>query len=392
MSILYKESNEEGAMELFEKKEFYDIDTFSSHPNLMDFEFAERILYGRVDQFYQAIVPKDYILELKRIPSDSNTSQTTYALNFVVDVFEKLRKQFNKKQMRGEISKSEDFLSNITAYKGYVSPIDAYNKHVDTYLQAFEAIVRDKDIRFLNFEKFIRMLMPFLKKTTRKRPFTLPAFMKSTYCPMNVSGLVIEVADIKCDNDLEKIKNFYESKNWDFYLTTCNNMGFMVDKNNPWRLVADIASAEMQQHAALYGIPNVYQMLNVAYRKAHKGYLDTFKVIMYNMYNKLKTERFTTLTTTQQNGSQIVVRETVNYSYQDFTTQYDDAYFLNLYCMMRFSEDEAVYTKEEQRKIIDNVIQLSNTSIDRAMDAFETILSKTVDYRGSLSYINNTLK
>ena len=91
MSILYKESNEEGAMELFEKKEFYDIDTFSSHPNLMDFEFAERILYGRVDQFYQAIVPKDYILELKRIPSDSNTAQTTYALNFVVDVFEKLK-------------------------------------------------------------------------------------------------------------------------------------------------------------------------------------------------------------------------------------------------------------------------------------------------------------
>ena len=56
MSILYKESNLETSRELFEKKEFYEIDTTSDHPNLVNFEFAEKVLYGRVNKFFQPIV------------------------------------------------------------------------------------------------------------------------------------------------------------------------------------------------------------------------------------------------------------------------------------------------------------------------------------------------
>ena len=102
-----------------------------------------------------------------------------------------------------------------------------------------------------------------LSKTIRKRPFTLPAFIKSTYCPINVSGLVIEIADIKCDNDLEKINKFYESRNWEFYLTTCANMGFMVDRNNPWRLVANISSAPMADASMAYGVETIEQIMKV---------------------------------------------------------------------------------------------------------------------------------
>ena len=236
------------------KKEFYNFDTISSHANLVDFEFAEKALYGKVDALYQPILPKDYFLELKRVSGDANTSQTVYALNFVVDVFRKLKQQFQKKTMRGEISKNEDFLSELEAYKGYINPIKAYNEHLSAYTQGFEQIIKNNKIVFLNFDQFVSRLMPFLSKTTRKRPFTLPAFIKSTYCPINVSGLVIEISDIKCDNDLDKIKKFYESVNWEFYLNACNNLGFMVDKNNPWRLVADIASGEMIEAAKQYGI------------------------------------------------------------------------------------------------------------------------------------------
>ena len=148
MSILYKESNSESARELFEKKNFYSIDTVSNYANLVDFEFAEKALYGRVDRFYQPMMVKDYFLELKRIPSDPNSSQTVYALNFVVDAFEKLKKQFQKKTMRGEISKSEDFLSNLTAHKGYVNPTQAYNQHI-------QASVRNQNSTFSikNFKK-----------------------------------------------------------------------------------------------------------------------------------------------------------------------------------------------------------------------------------------------
>jgi len=391
MSILYKKSNLESTRELFEKKNFYSIDTVSSYVNLVDFEFAEKALYGRVDRFYQPMIVKDYFLELKRIPSDPNSSQTIYALNFVVDVFEKLKKQFQKKTMRGEISKSEDFLSNLSAYKGYINPTKAYNEHIQSYTEAFEGIIRNRNIKFINFDQFVDKISPFLSKTLRKRPFTLPAFIKSTYCPINISGLVIEISDIKCDNDLEKIKKFYESLNWEYYLNACNNMGFMVDKNNPWRLVADIGSGEMLQAASQYGITSTDEIVNIAYKKAHRNYLETFKIIMYSMYSKLKKQKYTRLVRTNQNSEQIITQTPIEYSYQQFTKKYDDAYFLNIYCKLRFVEEETVFSKPEQARLIDNVIELSNMGTERAIDAFEIILNKTFDYRGSLSYINEAL-
>ena len=260
-----------------------------------------------------------------------------------------------------------------------------------SYTNAFEKIVKNRNIKFLNFDQFVGKLTPFLSKTIRKRPFTLPAFIKSTYCPINVSGLVIEIADIKCDNDLEKINKFYESRNWEFYLTTCANMGFMVDRNNPWRLVADISSAPMADASMAYGVETIEQIMNSVYKKAHRGYLDSFKVIMYNMYSSLKRKRFTRLVETDQGGSRIVTQIPIEYSYQQFIEDHDDAYFLKLYCKMRFIEEESKFTKSEQNRIIDNVIELSNEDLRKAVDSFEIILNKTFDYRGSLSYINKSL-
>ena len=123
MSILYKEKNSETAKDLFNKKSLYRFSTRSEYPNLIDFEFAEKALYGRVDRLYRPIIPRDYFLELKRIPSDTDSPSSKYALNFVVDAFEKLRKQFQKKAMRGEIARNDDFLSDLSAHKAYVNPV-----------------------------------------------------------------------------------------------------------------------------------------------------------------------------------------------------------------------------------------------------------------------------
>ena len=190
---------------------------------------------------------------------------------------------------------------------------------------------------------------------------------------------------------MEKIEKFYRSKNWNFYLNACNNMGFMVDRNNPWRLVADIASGEMLEMASNYGLTSTNEILNIAFKKAHRDYFKTFKVIMFNMYTKLKKKRITSLVNVDQSGDRIVVRTPVEYSYQQFIEQHDDIYFLNLYCQLRFVEEESHFSKSEQARMIDNLIELSNTNFVKTIDCFETILNRTFDYHSSLSYISNTL-
>ena len=140
MSIFFKEDNSESAKELFDKKSFYNTVTDTGHPNLVDFEFAEKALYGKVDRLYRPINLKDYFLELKRLPSDGDTSSTKYALNFVVDAFEQLRRVFAKKALRGEIATDDKFLSQLTVGLAYQNPVKLYNQHISSYSNAFDCI------------------------------------------------------------------------------------------------------------------------------------------------------------------------------------------------------------------------------------------------------------
>ena len=109
------------------------------------------------------------------------------------------------------------------------------------------------------------------------------------------------------------------------------------------------------------------------------------------MYTRLRKKRITRLSNVDQTGDKIVVHTPVEYTYQQFIEQYDDAYFLNLYCQLRFIEEESHFSKSEQERMIDNLIELSNTNIVKTIDCFEIILNRTFDYHGSLSYISNTL-
>ena len=110
------------------------------------------------------------------------------------------------------------------------------------------------------------------------------------------------------------------------------------------------------------------------------------------MYHKLKKKRFSTLVETQEDGERIITRKPIEYSYARFIEDHDDAYFLNLYCKMRFVEEESHFTLSEKERMIDNIIELSNFNTTRAIDSFEQILNKTFDYNGSLSYISNAFE
>jgi len=74
------------------------------------------------------------------------------------------------------------------------------------------------------------------------------------------------------------------------------------------------------------------------------------------------------------------------YSYNDFLEEYDDNYFLNLYCKLRFIEEESHFTEDEIFRLTDDTLELAKENMSKAIMAFEIIINKTFDYRGSLSY------
>ena len=153
MSKFYRKGNSESTKNLFEKKLVYDLKLARNKTSnaLVDFSFAEKALYGRVNRLYLPIVVTDDTIPLKTLKSSMDTSNTK-VLNFVSDAFEALRKQFQKKYMLNEISKSESFLSQIKAYKGYVPYKKAYTNHINSYLGAFKTISEQNNIKFADFD------------------------------------------------------------------------------------------------------------------------------------------------------------------------------------------------------------------------------------------------
>ena len=392
MSSFLTENKNESVKDIFKKKQVYDLITKTSFPNLIDFHFAEKALYGRVDRLYQPIVLNENNLKLKYISSQSPSG--VQAFDFVVESFLELQNKFKIKAARQEISTGEKYLSDLIPTAGYVDPKKLYEDYRISYSRAVQAIVTKKRLRFANFHQFVNVIMPFIENSLKKKTFTYPAYVKSKDCPINASGLVVEIGVIDPNNDKEKFKHFYASKNWNFFLNACNTYGFMVDANMPNRLVADIASQAMVDKMSSINreINSTDSFLNNCYDKAALINFESFVRFFYILYNENRRDRILTTTHNHSDNTRTVVNKVIHYSYEQFTAEFNTQYFLNLYCKIRFLEEESQFTSYEKSMLIDNTIELSAIDFTLALSSFEQILNKTFDYSGSLSYILNRKK
>ena len=99
----------------------------------------------------------------------------------------------------------------------------------------------------VDFKSFLKEFMNFARDFSNSFPITKTGMIKSRFCTPHVSGLMIEVDLLNHDKDLDKY-GWTEDINFNFYRNTARKFGFLVDKNAPWRLVADIASLPMQRY------------------------------------------------------------------------------------------------------------------------------------------------
>ena len=393
MSRYYADDNKETAKKLFRKRIIYlrVANTPGGSRNIVNFNLAEKILYGRVDKRKVPIhlVGNNPIAYLKSFGGNENFR----AMNFVVDAFNKLAQQFEKCAMTGKIRRDDPFLSNIKIFKAFEDPMAKYNEHINVYNGTLLSMFRSNNIVFSDFDEFVGQLLPILKATTKRTPYTLPAYMKSSFCPITCSGLSIEIADLDASNDTAKIKRFVNSKNWEFYVNTCNSYGFMIDQFVPWRLVADIGSPDLiEQYAAKYELHSTDAVIDLGYTRSHITYYERFKYFMLNLYSMLKVPDYAVLEACGDHTVNKIVVPTT-YSIETLTREYDEAYFLNLYFTLRFYEEESKFTDIEKERIIRDCIGLYRaTTLARSLYDFEIILNKTFDYSGSMGYYSRGAK
>lgn len=212
---------------------------------------------------------------------------------------------------------------------------------------------------------------------------------------MTCSGLAIEIADLDAANDEEKINQFVNSLNWDFYLQTCASYGFMVDKAVPWRIVADIGSAPYKSaifdYAKNYGLNSTTQIIGFSYRNAYVKYYENFKLQLLSLYNNIKLKSFLEL---HECEGSIISKKIIpaSYTMESLSKQYTESDFMRMYFQIRFMEEESPFSDDQKLMIVDDCIKVMlKLGTLEALNIFERILNKTLDYNGSLSYIKKRL-
>jgi len=392
---------------LFSKRGYYKYIAFKSHAheNIIDFNNAEKYLYGRVNRFYVPIVPRfsrdpnTLTGPFRRFDPELSQKSLNSAHSFVVDAFEDLAQQFKKSSFSGKIDTTHPFLSNLQIYKTYEDPFKLYDDYLNDYFSSLAAEFKAQQIKVKNFDDFTQHLIPLLENSLSQYAFTVSGYIKSRHAPVTCSGLVIEIADLSPSNDEEKTKQFWESKNWDFFVNACSNYGFMVDQFIPWRLVADIGGPVMTEYAAKYGMGTTDGILNYAFETPHDEGYARFKYILLRLYNRIKLDKFIQRESRALAAgppicdivTKIVYPET--YTKEQLVKKYPEEYFLKLYCKMRFLEEETNFKEAEQNILIDDCVELAiGSDISEALLVFERILNKPFDYRGSMSYINKHIQ
>jgi hypothetical protein len=365
------------------------------YKNLVDFNHGEKLLYGRVDRHF---VPMEVdSTKIKKFSTKLAANNAVGALNFVADAFNDLVLEFQKRTFIKAIDPADPFLSTPVVYRAYQNPQSSYTEHRRIYFNTIAGLFKKRSIKVKNFDQFIDHFLPMLERSAHRNPITRTAFIKSRRCPMGTSGLVIEIANLNPSNDQEKIDQFVNSRNWDFYVSTCAAYGFMVDRFVPWRLVADIGSSPTKSpifdYAEKYGFKSTDDIIDNLYVPAHLNYYRVFKSDLLTLYNTVKLKSF--LERQECDGGTITrtIRPTV-YTPTTYYSEFSEQYFLKLYLKIRFFEEESQFSDSERNLIIDDCIEiyLLNRNVQEALDLFEKMLNKTFDYRGSLSYIVKHLK
>ena len=83
-------------------------------------------------------------------------------------------------------------------------------------------------------------------------PITKTGVLESIRTSPNVSGLCVEMSFDNHDDDYNKFNKYINNINFEFYTLAAAKFGFFVDKNAPWRLVANLNSSKMKEYMQKY--------------------------------------------------------------------------------------------------------------------------------------------
>ena len=394
--LKFKGSNDVGALEAFTSRALYRSLAYSADPSkpqssptfvrgdasvpfTKDFWFLEHLFYGRVDPVFNVVEVNPNYLET----IGTDPTSRIKVLGFVKDAFNDFRHEYNRRAAAGNRRGENPTFSDMVPKRGYENPTFAYKDYVTKVYYDFVNIYLNeaKAAEITSFDQFVNEYMLYLETRDKKMnsPVTKSAFLVGNRMSPLISGLCVEIDAKDHSEDSVKVERFIQDLDFEFYSQLATKFGFLIDKNAPWRLVANISSPEMLRYAAARSgtAATVDGIFIKFYKLTFLDELETLRDQFLQSYNTFVDANPTTNKTYVKNGL-ITIESIPRYpmTRSEFDSLYKTDYWFEQYVRVKNMETEYGYSKAEQRRIVKNAKDLFN-KLDR--------------YK-SLSYINRKFK
>jgi len=276
---------------LFEGRKFYYAnameDYFFRDKKKISFWNNMGFYYGRVDFDGNPIYVNESYLKQYKAP------ETVFGLAPVVDSYQAMIEYLQEYLIStGEaVLPTDSIFRSATPVKGWESATKLYTEHLQNIAASFHTqfLTLKMSQSITNFENFLKLFFEYLQVIVNSVPFTFTAFLRSRFCNPRVSGLVLEVFDGSHDRDFVK-EGFLDDEGLAFWMKVTKQFGFMIDKNAPFRLVADITyssamARSMSKYYVPYGSDNVKKSFRRYYTIAYEIEMLVFIQFLAEVYN-----------------------------------------------------------------------------------------------------------
>lgn len=273
-----------GPKSVFVIRETYDK-VFPDIVSPINFNSKNSNLYGRVDKQGDIVHANEYYLK----EVYSTMGQDIYCLNFVADAFEDFRDSV-KIQYVNKLKKDDFLTADWDARKGWGSPHDFYGDKMSDLNQVFikgNLLLKNNKDKIKDIDDFLEVFLnDFYPSMNGTMPLTKSGHIKSKYYNPASTGLCIEIFNGSFGLDSVKFEKFIKSPNFEFYLLAAAKHGFFVDKNAPWRLVANLNSPKMQEYMSLNNLNN-QNIFDTCFIKTYKYDIQNLKQYLKQFYESL---------------------------------------------------------------------------------------------------------
>jgi hypothetical protein len=233
-------SNGKGSRTTFHQRLLYKEHIYpADRPDPLD-TWYDKFLYGRIDRSQNTVVPATINL----VPIPSAKGPNLMALNAVVTAFEKFSTHMKKGVAMSAVNKSGNpHLLDVKAVGAYRSPNAKYANYTQGLYNTFKGNLKGAEKRQIkDFESFLKFYKRYLLDVAANIPITKTNYLLTSHCSLFSTGASIAIAGADPSLDAIKYADFITDPNFEFYRQCSKKFGFVLNKNAPWVLTADLFS------------------------------------------------------------------------------------------------------------------------------------------------------